>query len=67
MKHKISLTFESFRDGLFEQEITIERRIVHIENLSDAINSAILDVYANITEIGYADSRLIGVTARTEL
>lgn len=66
MKHRISLTFESFRDGLFQQEITVER-MSHTENLSEAVNSAILDVYANITEIGYNDSRLIKITARTEL
>lgn len=65
MKHKISLTFESFRDGLFQQEITVER-LSHVENLDSAINSAINDVYANITEINYCDSRLIKVTARAE-
>ena len=59
MKYSVEITFESFRDGLFMQSITVNR-VKEADYLQEALEESIKDFYANITEVGMDDSRIIG-------
>lgn len=58
MKYRVSLTFESYRDGMFMQEITVDRQL-DADYLQEAIDESVADVYANITAINMSDSALV--------